>query len=37
MSNGYVAARDRAVFWWGVTLGMIVGVPLFALIVMWVQ
>jgi hypothetical protein len=35
MSNGYKAARGRVVFWWGVSLGMIVGVPLFAVIVLW--
>jgi len=37
VSNGYIAARDRMVFWWGVSLGMIVGVPLMAAIVMWAR
>ena len=37
MSNGYIAARDRMVFWWGVSLGMIVGVPLMAGFVMWTR
>ena len=37
MSNVYKAARDRVVFWWGVSLGMIVGLPLTALIVMWTR
>lgn len=35
MNNGYTRARDRMVFWWGVSLGMVVGVPLFAVIVLW--